>query len=97
MSIFGIVFVFRHFSSCLCTLKDISKLNSQNFVQSHKLCLFSVSKVVFCFSVVGKAFAVATAIVFGGSTLVFGLAVSRLQVQNVRTSMLCVDSSIFLF
>lgn len=31
---------------------------------------------------IGKAFAVATAIVFGGSTLVFGLAVSRLQVQN---------------
>lgn len=91
------MFVFRHFSSCLNTLKVISKLNSHNFVQSHKLCLFSVSKDVFCSSVVGKAFAVATAIVFGGATFVFGLAVSKLQVQNVSTSMLCVDSSIFLF
>ncbi|KAL6135212.1 hypothetical protein ACLB2K_067440 [Fragaria x ananassa] len=31
---------------------------------------------------IGAAFAIATAIVFGGATLVFGLAVSRLQVQN---------------
>ncbi|KAG2716941.1 hypothetical protein I3843_03G152000 [Carya illinoinensis] len=31
---------------------------------------------------VGKAFAVGTAIVFGGATLIFGLAVSRLELHN---------------
>ncbi|CAN0914420.1 hypothetical protein LINGRAHAP2_LOCUS28563 [Linum grandiflorum] len=31
---------------------------------------------------IGKAFAVATALVFGGSALVFGLAVSKLELQN---------------
>ncbi|KAG8640582.1 uncharacterized protein LOC122721561 [Manihot esculenta] len=31
---------------------------------------------------IGKAFAVATAIVFGGATVVFSLAVSKLQLQN---------------
>lgn len=43
---------------------------------------------VFCFSVVGKAFAVATAVVFGGATLLFGMAVSKLQLQNVSTDIL---------
>ncbi|GAV72159.1 hypothetical protein CFOL_v3_15648 [Cephalotus follicularis] len=31
---------------------------------------------------IGKAFAVATAIVFGGFTLIFGMAASRLQIHN---------------
>ncbi|KAF3443432.1 hypothetical protein FNV43_RR13114 [Rhamnella rubrinervis] len=31
---------------------------------------------------IGKAFAVATAIVFGGATLLFGLAASKLEMQN---------------
>lgn len=33
-------------------------------------------------SQIGKAFAVATVVVFGGATLMFGLAVSKLQVHN---------------
>lgn len=35
--------------------------------------------------VVGKAFAVATVIVFGGASVVFGLAASKLEVHNVST------------
>lgn len=31
---------------------------------------------------VGKAFAVATAVIFGGATLIFGLVVSKLELQN---------------
>lgn len=35
------------------------------------------------FSVVGKAFAVATVIVFGGASLIFGFTASKLEIQNV--------------
>ena len=38
---------------------------------------------VFSFFTVGKAFAVATAVIFGGATLIFGLVVSKLELQNV--------------
>lgn len=38
---------------------------------------------------VGKAFAVATVVVFGGATLMFGLAVSKLQVHNVSMDLAC--------
>ncbi|KAM1411600.1 hypothetical protein COP1_024269 [Malus domestica] len=40
------------------------------------------------FTQIGKAFAVATAVVFGGATLLLGMAISKLQLQNsedVRT------------
>ena len=33
--------------------------------------------------IVGKAFAVATAFVFGGAALVFGMVASKLELQNV--------------
>ncbi|KAF3966877.1 hypothetical protein ACB098_06G091300 [Castanea mollissima] len=36
------------------------------------------------FAQIGKAFAVATAIIFGGATLIFGLAVSKLEMQNTH-------------
>lgn len=36
------------------------------------------------FAQIGKAFAVATAIIFGGATLIFGLAVSKLELQNTH-------------
>lgn len=39
---------------------------------------------MFDLRVVGKAFAVATAIVFGGGSLMFGIVVSKLDLQNVR-------------
>lgn len=43
-------------------------------------------------STVGKAFAVATAIIFGGATLIFGLAVSKLEMQNVSIYLPCLKS-----
>ena len=39
----------------------------------------------FPFLVVGKAFAIATGVVFGGATLMFGVAASKLELQNVST------------
>ncbi|KAK4275981.1 hypothetical protein QN277_018985 [Acacia crassicarpa] len=33
---------------------------------------------------VGKAFAIATAIVFGGATLVFGMVASKLDLKNIE-------------
>ena len=43
------------------------------------------------FSVVGKAFAVATVIVFGGASLIFGFTASKLEIQNVSIVLLCLD------
>lgn len=36
---------------------------------------------------VGSAFAIATAIVFGGATLIFGVAASRLEMHNVSANL----------
>lgn len=44
------------------------------------------------FSVVGKAFAVATVIVFGGASLIFGFTASKLEIQNVSIVLLCLDN-----
>lgn len=44
------------------------------------------------FSVVGKAFAVATVIVFGGASLIFGFTASKLEIQNVSIVPLCLDN-----
>ncbi|KAK6142429.1 hypothetical protein DH2020_022777 [Rehmannia glutinosa] len=41
-----------------------------------------IISAIFAFWAVGSAFAVATAIVFGGATLIFGLAASKLELQN---------------
>lgn len=38
-----------------------------------------------CLYVVGKAFAVATVILFGGATAIFGMTASKLDVHNVIT------------
>ena len=44
------------------------------------------SNAIFLISnfIVGKAFAVATAIVFGGAALVFGMVASKLELHSVR-------------
>ncbi|KAK6141192.1 hypothetical protein DH2020_025075 [Rehmannia glutinosa] len=40
---------------------------------------------------IGSAFAVATAIVFGGATLIFGLAASKLELHNLKVTVILVD------
>lgn len=54
--------------------------------------LLTIDVPGFCFFTVGKAFAVGTAIVFGGATLIFGLAVSRLELHNVSIYLPCLNS-----
>lgn len=44
---------------------------------------FSLFPHIFRFTQVGKAFAVATTIVFGGAALMFGVAASKLELHNV--------------
>ena len=42
-----------------------------------------LTRILYVLCVVGKAFAVATVIIFGGGTLLFGMAVSKLDLHNV--------------
>jgi hypothetical protein len=44
--------------------------------------IFSNSYFVFNF-IVGKAFAIATAVVFGGAAMVIGMVASKLELHNV--------------
>lgn len=51
---------------------------------------------LFC-AAVGKAFAIATALVFGGASLVFGLAASKLELRNVSLPSLIILFELLVF